>query len=58
MPRKPIGEKPMTETVKFRLSADELSCLRDMAEDENISIVLRALIQQECRGRFSSTTSE
>jgi len=49
MPRKPLGDEPMTETVKFRLTAGELECLRTMSPDENISVTLRNLINDECR---------
>ena len=40
----------MTETVKFRLSEQELDCLRARAEGENISVVLRTLIRKDCDG--------
>ena len=49
MPRKPLGDSAMTETVKFRCSAEELQCLRDLAENENISVVLREMIRRECQ---------
>lgn len=49
MPRKPLGDEPMTETVKFRLSAGELECLHALSPNGNLSTTLRNMIRDECK---------
>ena len=42
--RKPLGPTAMDKTVRFRLTDDDLAMLRDLAEDGNLSTVIRDLI--------------
>lgn len=51
MPRPLIGDEPLTEQVKFRLTASELAQLRALAGDENLSTLLRSLVRDETTRR-------
>lgn len=42
--RKPLGPSAMDKTVRFRLTDDDLAMLRDLAEDQSLSVVIRGLI--------------
>lgn len=42
--RKPLGPSAMDKTVRFRLTDDDLAMLRDLAEDDSLSVVIRGLI--------------
>jgi len=47
MVRPPIGPVTMTYTVKFRLSDQDLTDLKDIAAGASLSEVLRRLIKEE-----------
>lgn len=42
-----VGDEPLTEVVKFRLTASELELLRAMAPPGEVSPLLRRLLHEE-----------
>lgn len=49
--RRPLGDKAMDRTVRFRLTDDDLLLLRDLAGNDGLSVVIRDLIAQEHKRR-------
>jgi hypothetical protein len=50
--RKPLGPTAMDKTVRFRLTERDLEMLRDLAEDQPLSAVIRDLIAQSYRKKY------
>ena len=49
MARPIVGDEPLTEIVKFRLTAHELETLRKLAPPGQLSPLLRRLVREEGR---------